>query len=530
MLSEFLLILNRISSRVIPLLGKEILYSSIIFVVIFAFVTLCKKISLRWQLGLWTLILLRLILPPDFSHSLSGRTVLEKIPGINQAYRVVFNFFSDKKLNLNEGNFPTGLSFEEDSETFTSHEIAATTTWSKNRVVQTILFTGWLLGVIVFFLHYLKRLRRFQKMLKQADPVQDSSVQQLVQNWRSRFKIRRQIRVKSSEHYLSPFTLGIFRPVIYLPQSVLETRDSVLLQSIIAHEMTHIKRLDDLWIKVQNLIQILYFFHPVVWLTNSRINLLRECVCDSVVLSQQEISAKNYGHGIMAILKLNLLGSDGIGLLPGFGSHRKKLTYRLQNLNGGHIMKKQYFFFIYGSLIVLGLFLLPMASNVVQSMENETSNPSSSATRKNNSDKIQKKDINFAKPIHLGKVSAGYGDMKHPFKKKVVFHTGVDIAVKLGTEIYAAANGTVIKAATKYEKNKGAGKQIWLKHENGYQTRYTHLNEILVKEGQKVNAGELIAQVGSTGLSTGPHLHFEIRLNEKSQDPENYIDFKDLTQ
>ena len=92
--------------------------------------------------------------------------------------------------------------------------------------------------------------------------------------------------------------------------------------------------------------------------------------------------------------------------------------------------------------------------------------------------------------------------MKNPVSKKIVHHNGIDIAAPRWTEVYAAIRDKVISAVVDYEKNKGAGKHIVIQHTEGFETVYSHLDEVLVKEGQELKAGEIIANVGTTGKST----------------------------
>ncbi len=101
------------------------------------------------------------------------------------------------------------------------------------------------------------------------------------------------------------------------------------------------------------------------------------------------------------------------------------------------------------------------------------------------------------------------------------FHTGIDIAGSgaYGTNILAANDGTVIFVKTTYVPGKGYGKYMIIDHGGGYSTLYAHCSSISVKVGQKVNRGDVIGKVGSTGNSTGPHIHFEIRVDGKAQDP-----------
>ncbi|MDG7053168.1 MAG: M23 family metallopeptidase [Wolbachia endosymbiont of Alcedoecus sp.] len=115
------------------------------------------------------------------------------------------------------------------------------------------------------------------------------------------------------------------------------------------------------------------------------------------------------------------------------------------------------------------------------------------------------------------RISSKFGNRKHPIRGKVVFHKGVDYAAKFGTPIYAAAEGVI-----EYIGNKGGyGKHIKIKHKNGYSTCYAHMSKFSsdVKLGSKVKQGQVIAYVGSTGIATGPHLHYEVIYNGKHVDP-----------
>lgn len=100
-------------------------------------------------------------------------------------------------------------------------------------------------------------------------------------------------------------------------------------------------------------------------------------------------------------------------------------------------------------------------------------------------------------------------------------HKGIDIGASTGTPIYAAASGTV--QVSQYGYSGGYGNYIILSHGNGIQTLYGHCSELCVSVGEYVSQGQLIAKVGSTGISTGPHLHLEVRANGIAQDPQNYV-------
>ena len=117
------------------------------------------------------------------------------------------------------------------------------------------------------------------------------------------------------------------------------------------------------------------------------------------------------------------------------------------------------------------------------------------------------------------RISSSFGSRMHPIKKKVLQHTGIDIAAPSGASVVAAKGGTVIIA----EVQGGYGKTVVISHGNGLTTLYGHCSKLLVESGQTVKAGAVIAKVGSTGVSTGPHLHFEVRKNGSPVQPLNYL-------
>lgn len=125
----------------------------------------------------------------------------------------------------------------------------------------------------------------------------------------------------------------------------------------------------------------------------------------------------------------------------------------------------------------------------------------------------------YIKPISGGRLSSSFGKRTAPKKGASTYHKGVDWAVPTGTAVYASCGGTVAKAGW----GSGYGYVVYLTHEDGRQTRYAHLSKVLVKAGQKVKQGERIALSGNTGVSTGPHLHFEMLIGGKQVNPIKYL-------
>ncbi|MCK6264330.1 M23 family metallopeptidase [Vibrio sp. ZSDE26] len=125
-------------------------------------------------------------------------------------------------------------------------------------------------------------------------------------------------------------------------------------------------------------------------------------------------------------------------------------------------------------------------------------------------------------PVHNARISSGYGKRIHPVTGVVKTHRGQDFAVNTGTPVYAPADGVV---EVTRPSNKGSGNFLRLQHSYGFTSSYSHLNKFLVKSGDFVQKGDLIAHSGNSGLSSGPHLHYEIRFVGRSLDPRPFVDW-----
>lgn len=122
-------------------------------------------------------------------------------------------------------------------------------------------------------------------------------------------------------------------------------------------------------------------------------------------------------------------------------------------------------------------------------------------------------------PIAAAFNSSSYGWRLDPFNGHKAFHEGLDFTADTGTAIYAAAGGIVSAAG----QTPDYGKIVKIDHGSGLETRYAHASQLLVKVGDRVEKGQKVAEVGNTGRSTGPHLHYEIRLNGNALDPKKYL-------
>lgn len=127
------------------------------------------------------------------------------------------------------------------------------------------------------------------------------------------------------------------------------------------------------------------------------------------------------------------------------------------------------------------------------------------------------------KQLHA--LSSGFGWRTHPIYKVKKMHPGIDFAASIGTPIYATADGRIAEVSVKFS---GYGKMVEIDHGFGYRTRYAHMHEFAVRSGQHVKRGDLIGYVGDTGMSTAPHLHYEVLINGSKVNPVHYF-YNDLS-
>jgi len=132
---------------------------------------------------------------------------------------------------------------------------------------------------------------------------------------------------------------------------------------------------------------------------------------------------------------------------------------------------------------------------------------------------LQAEVMPAGRPITRGWLSSYFGIRTDPFNGRRVHHKGVDFAGKMGSDVVSVAAGVVTYSG----KRSGYGNLVEINHGNGYSTRYGHSSELLVKVGDTVKKGQKVAKMGTSGRSTGPHVHFEVLLNGRAVNPKKYI-------
>ena len=268
----------------------------------------------------------------------------------------------------------------------------------------------------------------------------------------------------------------------------------------VAHERAHIRRRDPHYYAVLAWIEVVFWFNPFLRAQIRKCRLAAELACDAAVIAAAPSMRKAYAATIVAALQH--AAGDALACAPAAISPRNLGDHGMRI---GEIMSpsprrgKRWVVLA----LAAGLAIPAGALQLAYAQAAAGGTP-------------------FMVLPLSGRISSGYGD-NHPYFGKPRVHDGVDIVAGEGAPIVAPAAGRVVHANL-HEGNYGAVLEI--DHGDGLVTRYAHLKSIEVKVGQHIVAGELIARVGNTGISTGPHLHLQVLRNGKSIDPAEVFDLK----
>jgi hypothetical protein len=302
------------------------------------------------------------------------------------------------------------------------------------------------------------------------------------------------IRFFSGTGIKQPFT---FFRWIFIPYSLNEKTFEL---SILRHEKAHASQWHTIDLLIIEIIIVFLWFNPFVFLFKLTIRQIHEYLADEEATRNCVVKAD--------YLKL-LVSNSSLSDLSGITSQfywltLKKRVQMITKDKSPDKLKLRYFLII--PILVLSTMTFS-GFNFYQDigLDKNTDTPSIS-------------------PIKEGKynISSEWGMREHPITKKMKMHSGIDLKAETGTEVLATADGTVVKLDFSGE-GKGYGRLILIQHDNIYSSVYAQLSAFNVQIGDKVNQGDVIGYVGSSGLSTGPHLHYEVIENGKRVNPVNFF-------
>jgi murein DD-endopeptidase MepM/ murein hydrolase activator NlpD len=476
----------------------QVWFAAVLFGIVFVLIRLLRIKSPRVRHALWGLVFVRLLLPPDFSLPFGiGNLVNHRLGSRAEEFRIHFMPQLVDRMDQ-DGITPSALVDNAGDQT----------PWAQRSAIPVLLL--WLTGSLVVGTVWLHRRRQCHRILRGAEPVGDPALEALLHNWRNRLGIRRPIQLMVSPAIRFPFTLGSVRPAIVLPTSVAEFASVDVVEAVLAHEVVHVKRWDDLLLQLETAISTLYFFFPIVWITAKRMRDEREHICDEMVLSHARIAPGTYRRGILTVLKLGLEG--GQLHAPAFASARARLEARLQAVTTNSPSRKPKITLMLAATALLGVFLLPMSRGNVGPSPKELPERTS----------VQDVII-WENPLPGAEITSRFGGRFNPTRQEQDHHNGIDVRTGGHPPVLAAADGLVEVATTSYHQNEGYGTVVILDHGSGFKTVYAHLDSLMARKGQRVTGGQTVGILGSTGVSTGPHLHFEVWQGGQPLDPARFV-------
>lgn len=481
--------LNELSLAAFDVLEHQIIYTSVLFIVLLPAIEFFRNKHPRIAAGLCWLVLLRLFIPIDLSSPISLRALVDLFSG----------WLSGPEVYLPLVPGATELIDYTVATKLISENVGLG--WQFYVMLAWALIAG---GLIVRFVFIRSRIRR---LLAEADPVFSRETLDHIELWRRRLGIRRKITLLTSDTCGFAFTSGLVNPTIFVPKKLLRRANPDEVKLLIAHEMAHVKRYDDLSILILSTIQCLYFFFPPAWICIGIIKASREKLCDAEVLSHGCTSASSYCNALLNLVRI--MRARPPSVIASISDHGNQLKQRILYLHEENKMKNINSKTITAVLAITGAVLLPMGAG--SSFANKASD-----------------EMAFVTPAKAGWVSSVYGERPWPMgeeKGKVKFHKGIDIAGEEGTAIHAIASGTIIEVVTDYKNsaNPKLGNYIVVDHGDNMESRYYHLRDVNVEAGQRIEADQQIGTMGKTGQATGSHLHFELYYQGKHVNPTDYF-------
>lgn len=468
-------------------LARQSLYAAVAFALALPAARLLRRSPARVQAALWALVLLRLALPPDLSVPWSARALLAGTTPAPEAAGLRFGAL------LGTGSLaPESLPGPQAP----SH-----------RPPWALLLTGgWLAGVAVTAVRLGRRRRGFQDLARRAVPVRDPEVLGRLEAFRRRVGVRRTVRLCAGDDGAPAFTVGVVRSTVCVPAGFLDPAHRPALDAAFAHELAHVRALDDLWLRLRSVVQVLFFFHPVAWWAAARHADARELAADERVLASGSLSSRAYGRGFTAAVRLGSRIPYPAAGAPALAATRRRLVLRLERIldprtSGSRRSRPALLVLLAGGLLVL-----PMAGAAPAAVATDATT------------------VALANPVPGARLTSVFGKRWNSVKKSRDRHQGVDLAAPPGTFVLAPAGGVVRIATERYTPAEHLGTVVIVDHGANLKTLYAHLASLAVAPGQRVAEGDTLGTVGATGDVTGPHLHFEVHVRGDTVDPGKYLE------
>lgn len=442
------------------------------------------------------------------------------------------------------------------------------------KVSRDLLFKSlsllYIYGAALAFGLWLMRSIGFALSTSRAHDIEDETLYAVVNEWRLQMGVRSPLRIKESARISSVCVYGFFHPVILIPSELRNTASFEDLVIMCAHELAHIKRGDTCLFGIGAAARTLFWFNPFIKRITAQAELSAEQGADALVV-QNGVNRRTYAACFVEGLRFAARRPvQSFSALPTFTPlDRKGRRKRLDSILSGPgdtslSLRNQLMLGSAGVVAASAVFIqaavavhptpieetiipddipvfvgiddfLPLAElaptepNAPEILSlNIAPEPPAIPITENEPPSIDIRiaenlkdntNLKMALPVD-GKITSRFGtERKNTQTGKVFKHNGIDIAAPKGTPIKTPADGKVIAATDRFQGKKSWGKLIMIDHGNGIKTRYAHLDAYGVMKGDRVFSGDIIGKVGTTGQTTGPHVHFEVIVDGKNVDP-----------
>ncbi|MEA4988289.1 MAG: M56 family metallopeptidase [Anaerovorax sp.] len=527
---------------------KEILIASTLGSVLFIFVICMKQlfkriVDITVSYKLWFLMIFCLLIPfipikiPDFIHY--------NIPGapVESYSNIVNNITTIEVVQLAKAHVDTNNEGIKQIFNFDSN----------------VYIAIWLCGVIAYLIYMCVINYKIRKIIVESKHDIDDDTFEVFRKCKHQMGISEDISIVSVEAIEQPCIYGFFKPVILLSNKCIKKLSNSQKNYIFVHELSHYLRKDHLtnWLLIA--LKIVYWFNPIIGYAMKKMKEDSELACDALALSY--INSKEYQRYAMTIVDLldivikTKYSLTTVSIING----RKRIERRISmiyDFKNCTKLKKLISLLVVLLIASVGVIPIYAFNHIEKKMEDSMA---SKITNESDSEIDTIQQMSFTWPVpNYKKITSTYGLRFHPLyytneddkevkttyeeceignikvlepkieqdtlNNGIAFHNGIDIAAPVDEKIVATEAGTIIYCGftDKY------GNMIIIKHGEENYSIYAHCSKLLVKESQEVTKGAEIAKVGSTGQSTGPHLHFSIVVNNKMENPLEYLDVEEM--
>jgi murein DD-endopeptidase MepM/ murein hydrolase activator NlpD len=334
--------------------------------------------------------------------------------------------------------------------------------------------------------------------------------------------------VREIDAPIAPMLVGLVRPVLLLPRH-LRDFDPVQQRLVIEHELTHLARRDPLWMHASLLLQAIQWFNPVVARLGQRMAWAQELGCDHRVLQGRPAPQRRaYATALVAQMRMQAVPGHGTALAFG-GRAVDAVAARIGMIRDGVPAIPRGVAGALGwaalpSLLAASVLLQPALAWRIDAAPPINAPESTAAASRRATPAGEGPSPatlpHWQAPMERLRVSAFFGIRHAPTGR---LHGGMDFAARTGTLVVAPADGVVVASTSNYLGEDKWGELVAIEHDNGLRSLYAHMDKRLVKEGERVTAGQQLGTSGASGKVTGPHLHMEVSRNGQNIDPQSLL-------